>query len=316
METKFLVIKNTYKGGDSFVVDKSDILDAIDSYDEITCSVEKENKQLIFMNDMLKRMADNLCSQNNKHHHDLLLASRVQQQFLPPNFIEDDSYEIAVYYKPLNGVSGDFYDYFFTANGKLLGIGLFDVAGHGVASALITMVAKQLLPKTFNFFNTLGEPLSETMHAYNLAFQIELNGFDQYMTGALVRFHENSIEIASAAHTDPYLKRGMEYVEKVNETYGAFKGPIIGIPEMIQKLKYASKNIPMHSNDTLLLYTDGLTESKNENNENYESYLPCDFLKQEGSAKDILQHIVTKFNSFMNKSMVKDDITIMVIRKK
>jgi sigma-B regulation protein RsbU (phosphoserine phosphatase) len=315
MDAKFLVIKNTYKEGDSFVVKKEDIMDSINSYDDITQEQNKEVKQLSFMNNMLKKMGDHLCASNHIHQNDLLLASYVQKQFMPSAFCEDVNYEIATYYKPLEGVSGDFYDFFLDKK-KLNGVGLFDVSGHGIASALITMVAKQLLRKPFEYFTKINEPLSEVMHAYNIAYQNELQGFDHYMTGVLVRFFNDNIEISSAGHTDPFIRRGLEDVEKINDVYGKLKGSIIGIPENLQTLQYESKKIPLHKNDILLLYTDGLTESQNINHIPYETQLPIDMLNNTVGAQDFLRHIIAKFGKFMEDSTIKDDITIIAIRKK
>ena len=80
---------------------------------------------------------------------DMKMAINVQRSLFPNKPINTE-WDIAIMFKPMSGVSGDFYDFYEARGGGLNGVGLFDVSGHGIASGLITMLAKTIIGRQFN----------------------------------------------------------------------------------------------------------------------------------------------------------------------
>jgi PAS domain S-box-containing protein len=77
------------------------------------------------------------------------IASNIQSQLFPKEPPFSNDWDIAFVFKPLMGVSGDFYD-FYEDDGILKGLSLFDVAGHGISSGLITLLARSIISRHFN----------------------------------------------------------------------------------------------------------------------------------------------------------------------
>jgi sigma-B regulation protein RsbU (phosphoserine phosphatase) len=76
------------------------------------------------------------------------MASNVQATLFPPTPPEVNGWDIAFVFRPMAGVSGDMYD-FYTEGDTLNGVALFDVSGHGIASGLITMIARTVFQRNF-----------------------------------------------------------------------------------------------------------------------------------------------------------------------
>lgn len=107
----------------------------------------------------------------------------------------------------MTGISGDFYD-FYSHDDELTGVGLFDVSGHGIASGLVTMIAKSVIFRKFSEGRDL--PLHQVLAETNRELQSEIGDVDNYITGVILRFMENTIEYANAAHSDIMVRRGDE----------------------------------------------------------------------------------------------------------
>ncbi|HPL15551.1 MAG TPA: hypothetical protein PL180_02555 [Spirochaetota bacterium] len=115
---------------------------------------------------------------------DLNMAVNVQRTFLPSEAPVSDEWELSYFLHPMAGVSGDFYD-FYVLDGRLAGVGIFDVSGHGIASALVTMIAKSIIFR--NFKKRTGPGLGGVFDRSNheLYHEIGMSGF--YLTGILLR---------------------------------------------------------------------------------------------------------------------------------
>lgn len=94
-------------------------------------------------------------------------------------------------------------------------------------------------------------------------------------------------------------------------------GPFLGIESMDNN--YRSLTIKFNPGDTLLLYTDGLSEAKNTNGETFDESVIMKTLEKtpDGSAAEILDFIMDKFYKFTGKIVeLNDDLTAIAIRKK
>jgi sigma-B regulation protein RsbU (phosphoserine phosphatase) len=95
------------------------------------------------------------------------------------------------------------FDFFLNDDNRLEGMTLMDVSGHGITSALITMMARTVISRRFNDMRAL--PLNEVMEGINTVLNREMRGVYLYLTGILLRFHESRVEYVNAAHPDLLL---------------------------------------------------------------------------------------------------------------
>ena len=100
------------------------------------------------------------------------------------------------------GVSGDLYDFYLEDN-VLTGVSILDVSGHGIASGLITMLARTIFYR--NFAAGKEEDLSEILEKSNRHLIKEIGNVDYYLTGILLRFKQDSVEYVNAAGTTAYF---------------------------------------------------------------------------------------------------------------
>ena len=136
-------------------------------------------------------------------------------------------------------------------------------------------------------------------------------GEDHFMTMAMIVADPDGMVNHSGAHLDILVYRyATKTVERI-ETGGVWLGLI---PEIDENTMVSS--FKLEKNDTFLLYTDGLIEATNENNELYDMDRLCEKFRELGErpVKEIEDEIISDVFSFMHEQ--KDDITFVVARKK
>lgn len=287
--------KNTYKG----IVTIKDLMESIIAIEVTgrTLEISQKNRLLEQQQKMIKR--------------DLKMAEHVQRNFYPSKVPELDKWEIAYEFKPLASVSGDVYDFYHS--GKILnGISLFDVSGHGIASALVGILAKSIAQKTFE--EQRDKPLSEIMASINDSIIKEKGSVENYMTGVILRIENNKVEYINAGHTDVLVKNKTTYILGGNEQRA--RNRFLGIPDL--PVEFNSLTIDIFPDTYFLVYSDCLTESRNSAGEEF----GVDRLKQvfntseKTTAKEILQDVLKTFYSFTDSVPVRDDLTIVVLKYK
>ncbi len=189
------------------------------------------------------------------------LAKRIQTALLP-NKQRIKGFDIASVMLPAKEVGGDYYDIIETPEGgKWITIG--DVSGHGVDSGLIMMMAKTCISSTVTS-NRNCQP-SELLIFVNQVIRENISrlGSDDYMTMMAIRFNESKMTIAGK-HQDVII-----YRSALNKTETVpVNGTWLGITDKIENyLTDINKNIG--DGDIVLLFTDGVTESINQNGEMY-----------------------------------------------
>jgi serine phosphatase RsbU (regulator of sigma subunit) len=184
------------------------------------------------------------------------IASRLQQSLLPPHLPDVPGLEIAARFRPAGeayDVGGDFYDIFETGKGSWA-IALGDVCGKGPDAAALTALARHTLRATAIRAEQRPEHILRVLNDVLIAE----GSSQQFLTVALadLRIGESGTEatLASAGHPLPLLLHADGQLENVGEP-----GTLLGIvpdPEL-----HASK-IELHPGDTLVFYTDGVTEAR------------------------------------------------------
>ncbi len=241
------------------------------------------------------------------------LANEIQSAIFPRKVPEISDWDIAFVTKPYGAVSGDFYD-FYSKGDSLKGVSLFDVSGHGVAAALITILAK---PVIYTYFNNSGSSdLGDVLEYANSDLFDQLEEVNLYITGLLLRMKDNNVEYVNAGHPDIlWYQQSEKKVSVIGDSSDSFKGHPIGITQ--NKKKYISLKFSVNKGDYLVLYSDGLIESRND--EGYQFGIPRlsdAFLSFSGdTAESLLDHIVNSLDSFAGDTRQGDDITIIVARK-
>lgn len=236
---------------------------------------------------------------------DLELASRIQGELLPQHHLSFDGWEISYYYEPAGPVSGDYCDVLKpeAADGDLLFL-LGDISGKGVAASMLMAH----LHAIFRSLITADLPVHRLVERANRIFgESTLSSY--YATLVCGRASRSgAVEICNAGHPAPLWMRGRQVlsIEATGLPVGLFASG-----------RYTARRLQLAPGDSLFLYTDGLTEARNQADVEYgverlSSLLrDCDSFSPQGLISACLEDL-TAFRSGAPKT---DDLTLMAIRR-
>lgn len=282
--------------------------------DNLQREIEIQTVDITFANERLEQ-------EIGRAEKDLEMASIVQKKFLPPLENKYFGWELAINYEPLSKVSGDLFDY-YNDEDKLIGMSLFDASGHGVAASLVTMLSKNIIFRAFRDSCVNGGNVSSALMRINNQIISAKGSVDNYLTGELLRFgkiDENGkceVELASAGHPYPVFYSTKENdIEEILTDPSEIQMGAIGIPDI--EVSYPTIRFEMVKDDVLVVFTDGLLESANENHEQFGRNRINQIIKENYhlSANEIKLKLINSLNGFIGEELRDDDITFIVLKR-
>jgi len=236
---------------------------------------------------------------------DLELAGRVQQGLLPPRLMVDAGWEIAHVYRPLGTVSGDYCDIVRppSADGGVLFL-FGDISGKGVASSMLMAH----LHATARTLAGLDLSLPQIVERANRVF-CDSTMTSHYATLVCGRLSPSgALEICNAGHCPPILRQGgvITHVEATGVPIGLFC-----------LREYGVRTFQLAPGDTLLLYTDGLSETKNGADEDFGPVRLGEILGDWSgdSPGTLASAVVEQVAAHRDRVPRTDDESVMVIRR-
>jgi len=245
-------------------------------------------------------------SQARELEQDLDLAARVQRQLLPPRHVAAHGWDIAYHYEPLGAVSGDYCDVVHPSGADADPVFLFgDISGKGVAASMLMAH----LHASVRTLVGLDLPVSQVVERANRVFcdSTMANHYATLVCGRLTRSGE--VEICNAGHCAPLLAQD-GHVTAVEAT---------GVPiGLFCVSEFQATRHRMAHGDTLVLYTDGLTEACNVTGDEFgEGRLTALVAAHDSSTPDELISVIARHVAAFRGAVPRaDDVTIMVIRRK
>lgn len=240
------------------------------------------------------------------------LASDIQKHVLKKNHPEIASLEIIADTKSATEVGGDSYDIINQGDNSYIYIG--DVTGHGVASGFVMMMVNALISGFSKMLENSAEILARTNEI--LKPRVKSN---MLMTLLMVRWNEKERKLFMTGAGHEYL---LMYKKSESKVYAVKSGGIaLGMTRDISKI-LKEIQLAFEPGDCLILYTDGITESRNGNKESDLMFgierltrLIADAPSK--TAAGIFKHITIELSRFMGYNHRQfDDITLIVIRYK
>ena len=244
--------------------------------------------------------------QNRELQADLKLAHELQQRFLPQRPPEFGGYEFFSWYRPMQQVGGDYFDYIALDENRL-GIVVADVVGHGIAAAML--MAKASAEARFALATSSSPEEAVCMMNQSLS---NMN-LDRFVTLALCLLDRNtdSFTIVNAGHMPPIIRRNDGAVETVATEES---GVPIGI---LEGYKYESYSTKLGAGDVVILYTDGINEAMNSSDEQLTSEALVNELRQcpIKSPQGIGDNLCKLVNEHMGFRPPIDDICMVCVGK-
>ena len=239
-------------------------------------------------------------------NQELETARRIQRSFLPQTWPQHRDWDIAAHWRPIREVAGDFYDFYATPDGRLA-IVVADVSGKGVPAALFMALSVTVL----RFAMSLGLTPAEMMNHANRAI---LQGQQSKMfTTAFVGyldFDSGVMQFASAGHNPPLL-----YHDNTGDfDYLTVPGVAMGV---FEEARFVEKRVNIAKGNILVLYTDGITEAINDEEEEFGETgierVVTQFAAR--TAQEIVDMIIKSVSEFAEDRGVFDDETLIVIKR-
>lgn len=240
---------------------------------------------------------------------ELNVATQIQKDMLPnifPAFPDQKEIDIYAAMDPAKEVGGDFYD-FFKVDSTHLGVVMADVSGKGVPAALFMVIAKTIIKNQA----LTGGPLEQVFARANEQL-CENNGEGLFVTAfmGLLDLTDGTFAYVNAGHNPPLLRHSGGPYEYLQLSPGFVLAGLEG-------MEFPGGTLQLAPGDALFLYTDGVTEALNTEEELFgEDRLKAALNAPEAQGKkpiDLLPHIRSVLSDFAQGAEQADDITMLAI---
>jgi serine phosphatase RsbU (regulator of sigma subunit) len=244
--------------------------------------------------------------QKERIEKELALAASIQQKIIPIELPKISGYELAGINIPSREVGGDYYDCFDLGEEKYALI-MADVAGKGISAALLVSTLNAALHSYLEF----SLPLTDLADKLNKLIY-KASPPDKYITFfiAVLDSKTGGLDILNAGHNPALLLRKDGSLEQI-EAGGIGLGMLdLGIP-------YTGETLSIDSGDKLFLYTDGIPEAMNENEEEYSDERMISFFQNhsENSPKEFISALVKDVKDYTGNTPQSDDITSLILKR-
>ncbi|MCP4696246.1 MAG: SpoIIE family protein phosphatase [Gammaproteobacteria bacterium] len=281
-------------------------------------NVVRQNRELVdtqeklrLLNEQLEQMASRLKAENLRMSAELAVTRRLQQMVLPEEseLEQIDGLDIAAFMQPATEVGGDYYDILQYAGRVKIGIG--DITGHGLESGVLMLMVQTAIRTLLN--NNITDPvrfleiINRTIYDNLLRIRSERN------LSLCLLDYENGVLRLSGQHEDVLVVRKNGEIEKI-DTFDL--GFTVGLEEDISAY-VAQREIRLSAGDGIVLYTDGITEATDRNENLFGQDRLCEVISQNwsASAKEIQQAVVANVREHIGEQEVYDDITLLVLKQ-
>ena len=246
-------------------------------------------------------------AEKERINSELRMANQIQAGVLPsdfPAFPDRSEFDIYASMDPAKEVGGDFYDFFLIDDDHLCML-IADVSGKGVPASLFMMVNKTILKNTALLGRTPGEILTRTN-----SLVCEDNKMEMFVTVwlGILEISTGRLVAANAGHEYPVLMRSGEAFALYKDKHGFVLGGMEGI-------KYKEYSLTLSPGDKLFLYTDGVPEATNSEQQLFGTDRMLEALNEEkdASPEKLLKNVRAAVDGFVREAEQFDDLTMLCL---
>lgn len=278
-----------------------------DSSNEIKRVSDSLNEMRIWYEKYKMRASDD-AQKSKLQKEDLLQASEIQKSLIKvdfPAFTDRSEIDLYASYKPLKVVSGDLFDYFFQDEDNLV-FTMGDVSGKGVPAAFFMSVAQTII-KTYAVEDSSAKAI--VTKANEELFTNNMHQFFLTLFLGILNVKTGILTYCNAAHNTTYILREDGTLDKLTDTHGLPLG-------LYRDKLYRDGTYLLEKGDTIILYTDGVTELQDENKLQFGHERFMKNLKSlKGlEPKEIVEKIEKSLDLFSGDSPRNDDVSILVLK--
>ncbi len=260
---------------------------------------------MTYMYDQMRAQVENAVAEWSKLEHEMNIARRIQTELLPKQFPKPPGWDIFGFSVPAKHVGGDCYDVIELDGGRLA-ITIGDVSGKGTPAAILmanVQAAVRALAESGVPAVQLVGRVNTLVHGYTAD-----NVFVTFFY-AVLDTRTQVVTYVNAGHNPPCVLRAngdREYLDK--------GGLVVGV---IPGIEYEEGAVTLCAGDDLVLYTDGVTEAMNGEEEMFGEERLEDLLvaHRHKSARDIEEHVYTEIRDFAAGAAQADDLTMVIVKR-
>lgn len=249
-------------------------------------------------------------AEDTRLRHDLSVAARVQSKFIARPLPQVEGFEISAHYQPCEFVSGDYIDV-AKLDDRRIALTVGDVSGKGLSAGLVVAMLRTFMDM---HLKNVVSPTDLALRLNDFLHQNVPDGMFVTMFFGLLDIRKSTVTYVNCGHLPPivyesakkqvrvYSKAGMALrVRKTAEFYGSVH----------------EQQITLQDGDTLVEYTDGVTEAPGPNNDLFEMERLQAVIARHGSstAKTLIGEVITALEAHAQKQKFTDDVTILAVQK-
>ena len=251
-----------------------------------------------------------MANEKKRLDHDLEIARDIQRILLPSEAPAINGFQISGINVPARQVSGDYFDYIDVDKDRL-GVAIADVSGKGVPASLIMAICRSVLRAEA----ARNPSPADVLRKVNRQLYPDIKE-DMFISMAylILDHHHDGVTLARAGHDAPlWYRRESQTVTPVKSP-----GMVVGIDSgsVFDRLT-VDFAVPLERNDCLVLYTDGVTETLNSEEDEFGVDRMMQSVRASASdgAQAIVKRIIEDVREFTGSVPQNDDITLIAIRK-
>ena len=273
--------------------------------DDLSRTIEKAIEQINFVHESQKEHA-----QLESLKNDLTTARDIQQYILPrvfPPFPEDsDKVDLYASMAAAKDIGGDFYD-FFRIDDDHIALVIADVCGKGIPAALLMAVSRTIIRSKGTQGCSAAECITESNH---LLAAYSVDSMFVTVFYAIYNTKTGLVSYSNAGHNPPHLLRQDGTVSVLPLS----KDTIVGV---FDDQKYQEETLQLEQGDTLVMFTDGVTEAADAEFKEFGVERLDNILRQQTNAtcQQTVEAIKAGIKEFVGDAEQSDDITMLVVKR-
>ena len=235
------------------------------------------------------------------------IAREIQEGLNPMSFYEKDGIQIKGFTRAAKGVGGDYFDY-IDIDSYRVGALISDVSGKGVPASLVMVMIRTVFT---SFITRKDIDCARVVRSINDSLSADF-AIDKFATLFFMIYDRRTEEIsfANAGHGPLFCYRSAKHICTLTK----LEGTPIGVMDDVD---YKQAKVKLNTGDIIIMYTDGITEMRNEKKEEYGLRRVQDLLMQESerNASELVEIIVGDVDRFRGNANPHDDMTLLVFKR-
>ena len=251
------------------------------------------------MEDLVKERTEELSKMYNQFQQELIVAQKLQSLLIPKS--SEFPFEVSSIYRPLEKIGGDLYDIYPISPQKYVAT-ILDVCGHGIPAALITTMAKLSFRSNSERFSDSADVVTQVNHEMSNV----LSGSGNYFTAfyCIIDMENKKLSYVNAGHPPMIILKKDGSVIKMTSP-----NAVIGV---VSELTFVAQQENIDTEDKIVLFTDGITETRNCKDELYGEERLLDIIKKHSD--NICGKIEDDLNNFRENCPLTDDLTFVLLK--